>query len=58
MDEIILLELDMEPIGPQYGIRTLVAPTENIRVFELDLLPICAESELETWLAQCEEMRV
>jgi len=48
MDEIILLELDMEPIGPQYEIRTLVTSTENIRVFALDLLPICAEYGLET----------
>jgi hypothetical protein len=48
MDKIILLELDMKLIGPQYGIRALVAPTENICLFALDLLPIYAEYELET----------
>jgi len=48
----------MQPIDPQYGLQTWVAPTENIRLFVLDLQPICAEYEPETLLALSDEIRV
>jgi len=45
----VYFELDMLPIGPEYGFWTWVTPTEYIGVFALDPQPMCSEYELETW---------
>jgi hypothetical protein len=36
------ISVDMKDIGPQYEIRTIVFPIENVRVLALDAQPISA----------------
>jgi len=47
-DEISVLETDMQLIGNQHSLRTWVGPTEDIRVFALEMQPICAEYKPNT----------
>jgi len=57
-EEISFLELDMHIIGKQYSLGIRVGPTEDVRVFVLEIQPICAEYELDTWLALSNVIRV
>jgi len=38
----------MHIIGKQYSLGIRVGPTEDVRVFVLEIQPICAEYELDT----------
>lgn len=45
--KIRVLALDLEPIYAEYELETRLAPTEEIRVLEIDFLPICPVYGLE-----------
>jgi len=58
IDEIIVLELDMQLIGNQNSLHTLVRRIENVRLLTLEVEPTCSVYELDKRLALNNEIRV